>query len=326
MLRSHWKEGESLLNFNKFIHNRKALAIIAVVLAVLLVIGLIVWRMVVRQENRGPMVDGKYQPVGTDPVGTDDPVGDSEPPGAADRTDPPPGTEMPDTTGPGETTEPEETDPEETEPERTEPPETVPPATQPDKKPVSDSRPTEEIHEGKLICREYALFSGQFVEDGRDELVEWVAAILVKNDSDQFLDLATLTYDIDGQMATFIVTGLPAGKSAWVMEATRMQANHDSVFTYVDCISSFKSEVLLVTTKVTITAEGNMLTATNNTGQRLEDVCVYYRNVHSDGNYFGGITYLVSFGTLEPGQSAQSMAGHYKEGVTEIIRYGWKGG
>lgn len=326
MLHSHWKEGESLLNFNKFINNRKALAIIAVVLAVLLVIGLIVWRRVVRQANRGPMVDGKYQPVGTDPVESDDPVDESESPGEADRTDPPPGTEPPDTTGPGETTEPEETDPEETESERTEPPETGPPANHPDKKPVSDNRPAEEIHEGKLICREYALFSGQFVEDGRDELVENVAAILVKNDSDQFLDLATLTYDIDGQMATFIVTGLPAGKSAWVMEATRMQATHDSVFTYVDCISSFKSEVLLVTTKVTITAEGNMLTATNNTDQTLEDVCVYYRNVHSDGNYFGGITYLVSFGTLEPGQSAQSMAGHYKEGVTEIIRYGWKGG
>ena len=314
------------MNFDKFIHSRKALAIITVALSVVLVIGLIVWWMISRQENRGPMVNGKYQTIGTDSTGTTDSVDEPGTTDTSDRTDPPPGTEPTGTTGPGESTEPEETDPEQTEPEQTDPPETRPPATQPDKKPVSENRPTEEIYEGKLLCREYALFSGQYVEDGRDELVENVAAILVKNDSDQFLDLATLTYDIDGQLATFIVTGLPAGKSAWVMEATRMQATHDSVFTYVDCISSFKSEVLLVTTKVTVTAEGNMLTATNNTGQTLEDVCVYYRNVHSDGNYFGGITYLVSFGTLEPGQSAQSMAGHYKEGVTEIIRYGWKGG
>lgn len=311
------------MNFNNFIRNRKALAITVVSLAVLLVIGLIALWLTDREEDRGPMVDGKYQTgdsAQTAPPGT----GESEAPGQApDRTEPPPGTEPPETEPSDGATEPEETEPEETVPDGTAPPEDVPAPT---KSPVSETRPTEEIYEGKLVCREYALFSGQFVEDGRDELVENVAAILVKNDSDQFLDLATLTYDIDGEIATFIVTGLPAGKSAWVMEATRMRASHSSVFTYLDCVSSFKSEVILFTSKLTVTAEGNMLTVTNNTGETLEDVCVYYRNVHSDGNYFGGITYLVGFGTLEPGQSAQSMAGHYTEGVTEIVRYGWKGG
>lgn len=178
----------------------------------------------------------------------------------------------------------------------------------------------------ELSIDDLALFSGQYVEDGRDELVENVAAILVTNQTGQFLDLATITYDIDGQTATFVVTGLPAGRSAWVMESSRMTASHSSVLTYLDMTTSFRSDVVASTDKITITSNGNVLTATNNTDQTLENVCVYYRSIHTDGNFFGGITYLVSFGTLEPGASAENLAGHYVEGSTEIVRIGWQSG
>lgn len=178
----------------------------------------------------------------------------------------------------------------------------------------------------KLTCDEFALFSGQFVEDGRDELVEDVASILVTNRSQRFLDLATITYDIDGQTATFVVTGLPPGRSAWVMESSRMTATQSAKFTYVDSVTSFRDDVVASTEKIAIKADGNMLTATNNTDQTLENVCVYYRNLHTDGNFFGGITYVVSFGTLEPGMSAEKLAGHYSAGTTEIVRVGWQDG
>ena len=69
-----------------------------------------------------------------------------------------------------------------------------------------------------VVCKQFSSFSGQYVEDGSDVLVENVASMLVTNKSDRFLDLATLEYEIDGKKATFVVTGLPAGKSTWVME------------------------------------------------------------------------------------------------------------
>lgn len=93
------------------------------------------------------------------------------------------------------------------------------------------SEQTEEIASGDISCDKFGIFSGQFLEDGRDELVQNVAAVLVTNRTDRFLDFATLTFDIDGQTATFILSGLPAGRSAWVMEATRMTATNSSVFT-----------------------------------------------------------------------------------------------
>lgn len=161
------------------------------------------------------------------------------------------------------------------------------------------------------------------MEDGRDELVENVAAILVTNVSEKFLDLATLTFELDGKTANFVVTGLPAGQSAWVMEQNRMTATHSSTLTYLDCVSSVREDAVSSTQQITITADGNVLTARNNTNETLKDVCVYYKVKHDDGNFFGGITYLVSFGDLEPGASAQSIAGHYNETNTQIVRIGW---
>lgn len=199
------------------------------------------------------------------------------------------------------------------------PPQTDPPGTEP---PVTTARPTQSGPED-IRVRQYARFSGQYVEDGRDELVENVAAILVTNSSDQFLDLATLTYDIDGEDAVFVVTGLPAGSSAWVMESSRRVIPDDAAFTFLECVTAFRSNAAADTSQVSIYADANMLTAVNNTDRTLENVFVYYKTLHSDGNFFGGITYRVDFGTLEPGGSAQSLAGHYSGDDTRIVRIGW---
>lgn len=202
------------------------------------------------------------------------------------------------------------------------------PAGQVDPQPEADSKdspePTEEIASGDITCDEFGIFSGQFVEDGRDELVENVAAVLVTNRTDRFLDFATLSFDIDGQTATFILSGLPAGRSAWVMEATRMTATGSSVFTYQNCVNSFRDDVTASTDKVAISSDGNMLTAVNNTSETLEDVFVYYRTLHTDGNFLGGITYRADFGTLEPGASVETMAGHFNKETSEIVRVGWQ--
>ena len=253
----------------------------------------------------------------------------TEPEGTITSTEPtetePEGTKATEPTEPERTKATEPTEPEGTKPTDPAPTEPAPTEPAPTKPPV-DQKPTDQISGGEIVCKDYALFSGRFVEDGRDELVQNVAAILVKNESDQFLDLATISYDIDGKSAAFLVTGLPAGKSAWVMEITRMQASHSSVFTYKDCITSFKSDVVLETDMFSVTADGNMLTATNTSGKTLNNVCVYYRAIHDDGNYFGGITYLADFGTLAPGESLEVLAGHYAQGAAEIIRYGWTDG
>lgn len=41
----------------------------------------------------------------------------------------------------------------------------------------------------------------------------------------------------------------------------------------------------------------------------MHDVYVYYKQVHTDGNYFGGITFHCSLGSIEPGQQWQPPPG-----------------
>lgn len=201
---------------------------------------------------------------------------------------------------------------------------TVPKATQPT--PTETSPIEEEISSGDITCDAFGKFSGQYVEDGRDEPVENVAAVLVTNQSDQFLDLATITIEISGETATFVVTGLPAGRSAWVLEANRMTIGDSASFEYLGCVTSFRDGVSATSDQVKIYADGNMLTAKNVSSETLENVFVYYRTLHTDGNFLGGITYRVDFGTLEPDSSVETMAGHFEYGKSEIVRIGWQTG
>lgn len=168
------------------------------------------------------------------------------------------------------------------------------------------------------------MFSGKFVEDGSDVPVENVAAILVTNQTDQFLDLATMTFEIGGKKATFIITGLPAGHSVWVMESTGMTVDSSAVFEYLGCGTSFRDGAVSSSENVSVTADGNILTAVNQTDKTLENVFIYYKLLHDDGHYFGGITYMVNFGTLKPGQAVEKLGGHYSKGDCEIVRIGWQ--
>lgn len=174
-----------------------------------------------------------------------------------------------------------------------------------------------------ITCDELGRFSGLYVEDGSDEPIDNVAAMRVTNRSDSFLDIATITVNISGNISTFIVTGLPAKSSAWVLEANRMIIGETENFELIDCVSTFRENVISETDKIKITADGNMLTATNCSTQTLEDVFVYYRTLHTDNRFLGGITYAVSFGTLKPNESTEVLAGHYDSDSTKIVRIGW---
>ena len=178
----------------------------------------------------------------------------------------------------------------------------------------------ESYEKEEIVCSETAVFTGQYVEDGRDELVENVAAIQVTNNSDQYLEFSTLLFEIDGQTATFVATGIPPGKTAWVLEKTRMVVDGPDGFVYKGSTTSFRENVVSTVKDISISANGNMLTATNQTKNDLESLVVYYKVLHTDGKYLGGITYVVDFGSIKAGESAETLAGHYKEGSTEIVR------
>ena len=183
--------------------------------------------------------------------------------------------------------------------------------------------PDSTVQEAEVSFGTFSLFSGQFVEDGRDAPMEDVATILVTNHSDRFLDLGMLMFEIDGRPAAFMVTGLPAGRSAWVMEMMGLRADADSKVDFLECIPTFREDADPSPEEISVTAEGNLLRVTNRSEAPMKNVYIYYKNLYPDGNYLGGITYRVETGELEPGASAEVFAGHYSEENSEIVRIEW---
>lgn len=177
---------------------------------------------------------------------------------------------------------------------------------------------------GEIQVNETAIYSGQFVEDGRDELVKNVAAIQVTNNTDKYLEFAMLIYKINGETATFVATGLPAGKTAWVLEKSRLIIQSAEDFQYQGSTTAFRDDIVSSTEKIGITSSGNMLTATNKSGSEMENIVVYYKVLHDDGNYLGGITYVVDFGNVKAGESVETLAGHYSDEKAEIVRIDWQ--
>lgn len=176
---------------------------------------------------------------------------------------------------------------------------------------------------GSLNCLEISRFTGGFVEDGSDAPVRDVAAILVANNTGKFLELATVTYKIGDRTATFKVTGLPQGKRAWVLESNRMTLTEGDELVLEDCRETYHSNPVLSTDALAVSRRGQALTLTNTSGRKLTNVAVYYKNTLEDGTYMGGISYLISFGEMEPGASLTRTADHFND-TSEIVRYSFQ--
>lgn len=170
-----------------------------------------------------------------------------------------------------------------------------------------------------LYCLEFTSYSGAYYEDGKNEEVKNVAAILVENRSEDFLERATITYDASGKTATFVVTALPAGKRCWVLEQNRMEMTGGIEFKFLDCVSGFRKDASLNEELIDVAVEGDVLKVTNKGDDDLYSVCVYYKNTHEDGNYLGGITYLISLEEIKAGETARKRVGHFGES-SEIVR------
>lgn len=180
--------------------------------------------------------------------------------------------------------------------------------------------PVADITNADLQVIDYGSYSGKFVEDGTDEKVEKVAAILVKNTTEQFIEYGTITADFGGKSAVFEISGLPAGKAVWALERNRLTVEETDTFTYLDQVTSQGSDVVTSDERISLECYDGSVSVTNNSDIGITSVRLYYKTIHTDGNYLGGITYTVVIENLAPGKTEEIQAGHYLAEGSEIVR------
>ena len=72
-------------------------------------------------------------------------------------------------------------------------------------------------------------YDGAFLEDGTDDEVKNVLALLFVNTSDKDVQYAEYAFAVDGKPISFKVSDLPAGQQCVVLEASRHQRNTNEV-------------------------------------------------------------------------------------------------
>ena len=132
----------------------------------------------------------------------------------------------------------------------------------------------------------FGRYSGAYVKDGSDDPVEDVAIVLVVNTGERYLEYASVSFEIDGEPATFTVTNLPPQRGAWVMAREALQISSGASFvlkggTTTFCTPEASAEILAKPMNGTVLVE-------NHSEKEAFTGYIYYKTVYEDGNYLAG--------------------------------------
>lgn len=183
--------------------------------------------------------------------------------------------------------------------------------------PETQTIPPAPVELNGLRFSSFGRYSGAFVEDGSDRAVENVACVLAVNTSDRYLELATVSFEIDGAAATFLITGLPPQAGAWVLEVNALPVESGASFVLTGGTTSFSDPE--TPPGVTALAQDGTVAVTNLSAETFSGY-IYYKALHTDGYYLGGITYRSYVDSLPAQSSVEITAGHSTAGGSEIVR------
>lgn len=175
-----------------------------------------------------------------------------------------------------------------------------------------------------LRIDEIGEYTGIYVEDGSDEPVTGLLMMLVTNVSNEPVQYAQISLDLDGETAQFTVSALPAKGTAVLIEQNRMEYSEDFDYTTAaaECINlaGYDRKLSLQEDKLQIQLLDGGVNIKNISGADInETIILYYKNINN-GVYHGGITYRVR---LEDGLKAdelrQIMVDHIHQPGTELM-------
>lgn len=176
------------------------------------------------------------------------------------------------------------------------------------------------LSDPNLTVEAIGSYSGNFLEDGSDDPTANVAAMLITNNSDQMLQIAEITFQVnDTETASFKVTDLPAGTSTLVLEANKREYSEEDSYTYGETATGYMEQPSLEEDKFDLVTEDGKITLKNKTDESYDKVYVYYKYVQLGGAYLGGITYRTPFENVPANGEVESIAAHFNPESSKIM-------
>lgn len=172
-----------------------------------------------------------------------------------------------------------------------------------------------------LILNDIARYSGQFIENGTDEYVSDIFAILLSNGSGTDIEYATLSFTAsDGRPLTFTLSNLPKDGSIIVLEANK------TPYSPIQSLSLDSQQIVNMPTMSTmsdslyISSSDNKIALSNTTTENLDNICVYYKYLYDSKTLLGGITYQCRIGSIATGSGVSASPSHYLSDSSRIMQ------
>lgn len=139
--------------------------------------------------------------------------------------------------------------------------------------------------------------------DAENAECEDVAAIQMKNNSEQYLESAKVSIELtDGTAYSFVVQDIPAGKSVIAFESGNTSYDGKTGVAFIEAKTAYSSEEGVKEDEVKVTSDDNGVQISNISGDTIGTMKVKYHCVMDD-MYFGGISSETEVDGLAAGES-----------------------
>lgn len=171
-----------------------------------------------------------------------------------------------------------------------------------------------------LVIEQINAYDGLFFEDGSDDEVANVTAMVLTNTGDVCAEYIKINIERNGVPLKFIASALEPGGRMIIMEADRKQFSDG---TYSKCVTDIAvlTEFTMSEDQVRVEEkpEGGLY-VTNITEKDIPCIRVFYKFYMADSDiYVGGITYTAKITDLAAGNSCTITPSHYFQGYSKVI-------
>lgn len=166
------------------------------------------------------------------------------------------------------------------------------------------------VEDTQMTAQMIVYYEGPFREDGSDQEVAGVAALVVENGGGTMISEGAVIIEQETDRLVFELFALPAGEKALVLEK---DGKAYSGQTLMRCYGWERREYPENMGHVTVTKTGNMgMLITNRTDAEIPLTRIRYKSYHEEsGMYIGGICYEVAVTNLTAGEQRIISPYHY---------------
>lgn len=174
--------------------------------------------------------------------------------------------------------------------------------------------------EGTDLVAEYFIsYEGDYFEDQSGEFIMDGVALCVSNQGDAHIEFASVHIETLDGIYCFEGTCIPPKSTVVILEKYKSIYPTSPIYLAIGTTKKAQKKCLLGDLQI-VPIDIGRFEVTNCSDYKLEDVTLYYKRYDSWWDiYIGGITYAISAGTLQAGESKIVFPANYANGYSKVL-------